>query len=169
MDYIIFQAINGLAGRFTFLDHFGIFCAEYLIFIMGVFVIILFSRDKKNLKINFLKAFFSVGISYLTKVIIQLVYVRPRPFITHDIVKLIEKKPDSSFPSAHTLISFSLAFVVYHYNKKLGILFIFLASLVALGRIYTGVHYPLDIIAGIFFAWITVYLIEKINLKKVIK
>jgi undecaprenyl-diphosphatase len=63
----------------------------------------------------------------------------------------------SSFPSGHATLSFALAFSIFLYDKKIGSLFLLLAFFVAMGRIFTGVHFPLDIlvggILGIFVSW----------------
>ncbi|OGF20756.1 hypothetical protein A2316_04070 [Candidatus Falkowbacteria bacterium RIFOXYB2_FULL_38_15] len=172
MDFFLFQEINNLAGQWKILDYFGIFCAEYLIFLMATAVIILFltrGDSSETKKENILKVSLSVVGSYLLKIVIQLFYFRPRPFVDHEVVKLIDKSSSSAaFPSGHTIVAFALAFSIFYYNKKLGALFIFLATLVSLGRIYTGVHYPLDVVFGIIVAWITVYAIGKMPWKKLI-
>ena len=171
MDFFLFQTINNLAGKWKILDYFGIFCAEYLIFLMTAAIIILFLIRKDGLetkKENILKASLSVAGSYFLKIIVQLFYFRPRPFVDHEVIKLFDKSPNAAFPSGHTIVAFALAFSIFNYNKKLGALFIFLATLVGLGRIYTGVHYPLDVVFGIIIAWIAVYAIGKIPWKKLI-
>jgi undecaprenyl-diphosphatase len=55
---------------------------------------------------------------------------------------------DSSFPSGHTASAFALAVSLWLKNKKLGILFLFGAFLVAWGRIASNVHFFGDILAG---------------------
>lgn len=165
MDYYFFQTINNLASKWKILDYFGIFCAEYLIFLMAITALFLL-LNIDNKKINTAKIFFAVAGSYILKIIIQLLYFRPRPFMSHEVIKLIDKSPSASFPSGHTLVAFALAFSVYFYNKKLGAIFIFLAALVGLGRIYTGVHYPLDVVGGIFIAWLVVCAAQKLPWRK---
>ena len=64
-----------------------------------------------------------------------------------------------SFFSAHASNSFALAtFFFFVYNKIIQrkiILFFILALLVSYSRVYIGVHYPLDIISGSFFGFIS--------------
>jgi undecaprenyl-diphosphatase len=161
MDYYFFQTINNLAGRWKILDYFGIFCAEYLIFFLAIAALFLLLNSRKK-KVDTFKFFFTVAGSYILKIIIQLFYFRPRPFVDYEVVKLIDKSSTAAFPSGHTLVAFALAFSIYFYNKKLGVIFIFLAVLVGLGRIYTGVHYPFDVIGGIFIAWFIAYAAQKL-------
>jgi undecaprenyl-diphosphatase len=55
----------------------------------------------------------------------------------------------SSFPSDHAVLFFGLATTLYMVSKRLGILaFLQAFFIVCLPRVYTGIHYPSDIIAG---------------------
>ncbi|MFA5413088.1 MAG: phosphatase PAP2 family protein [Patescibacteria group bacterium] len=170
MDFYLFQLINNFAGKWWPLDWFGIFCAEYLIFAMA-FVIIAWTIFNKNNRradtVIILEIILAAFFSYLTKIVINLIYFRPRPFFVHDVNLLIGKISDGSFPSAHTFLSFAMAFGIYLYNKKLGIVLLISAALVSVSRIYVGVHYPTDILGGIVLAGLAVYAVNKINWKKI--
>lgn len=169
MDYFLFQLINNLAGGWRLLDLFGVFCAEYLIFIMAFVALslLIVYKDETQKKIHrkvVLKVSVAAALSYFFKIIIQLIYQRPRPFVSHEVLQLIDKSASSpSFPSGHTVLAFAIAFSIYFYNKKLGAIFLVLAALVGLGRIYVGVHYPLDVLGGILIGFLSAYVIEKIS------
>ncbi len=53
-----------------------------------------------------------------------------------------------SFPSGHTSSSFAFATAVAANNKKLGVAAYVLAALIGFSRIYLGVHYFTDVLAG---------------------
>lgn len=57
-----------------------------------------------------------------------------------------------SFPSGHTINSFSIALVCTAFYRRRGWLAFLPAALVAYSRIYTGAHWPTDILASIFIA-----------------
>jgi undecaprenyl-diphosphatase len=69
----------------------------------------------------------------------------------------------SSFPSDHAVLFFSLSIGICFVSKKAGIFAIFYTVLlIALPRIYLGLHYPTDIIAGAVLGMLTVLLGEKL-------
>ncbi|ADL53484.1 phosphatase PAP2 family protein [Clostridium cellulovorans] len=53
-----------------------------------------------------------------------------------------------SFPSGHTSNAFALAVITFCFFPYIGVLALFLAILVALSRMYLGVHYPTDVAIG---------------------
>jgi undecaprenyl-diphosphatase len=53
-----------------------------------------------------------------------------------------------SFPSGHAATSFACAVVLGHYVPRLRGPFYALAALIALSRVYNGMHYPTDVLAG---------------------
>ena len=92
---------------------------------------------------------------------------RPRPYTTLSDISPINP-PDCkySFPSGHTCAAFSMAFILARFIPSLSIIFIFLALLVALSRVYLGVHYPTDIAIGIIIAYISTKLVILMDIPK---
>jgi undecaprenyl-diphosphatase len=64
----------------------------------------------------------------------------PEPLLTPDL--------DLSFPSGHASTSFAGATLLALLLPSFAIPFYVLAALIAWSRVYVGVHYPLDILAG---------------------
>jgi undecaprenyl-diphosphatase len=70
------------------------------------------------------------------------------PTIILDPEPLMEVPTTSSFPSGHTSTSFACAFVLSRLAPRLTVPVFVLATLIGVSRIYVGVHYPLDVLAG---------------------
>lgn len=75
---------------------------------------------------------------------------RPRPFIEAGYTLIIANPGGYSFPSGHTLASFTAATVVccMPLGKGWKIGAVVLAVLIAFSRLYLFVHYPTDVLAG---------------------
>ena len=76
---------------------------------------------------------------------------RSRPFDAIEEVRVVGARPPTrSFPSGHAASAFAGAFVTTMMVRRgRGVLWA-LAVLIASSRIYIGVHYPIDVIAGAF-------------------
>jgi len=61
---------------------------------------------------------------------------------------LVGRSQALSFPSAHAANSFAMATVVSWRVRRLAPVFFLAAAAVAYSRVYVGVHYPLDALAG---------------------
>ena len=158
MDHQIFLAINGLAEQSNFLDQIGIFFAENFLYFFLILVALLWLKTewRSNVYAALLSAAVSRGV--IVEMIKRMV-ARPRPFEILQVNQLIEEDIKRSFPSGHAVIYFSLAFAFY--GTRLFWPFIFLASLGSLARIFVGVHYPLDVLAGLLTAAVTVFLVRR--------
>ena len=112
----------------------------------------------------------------LCNVVIKNLVARTRPYEVVDGLKLlIEKQSDYSFPSGHTGSSFASAIVLWkELPRKYGVMALIVAVLIAYSRLYVGVHYPSDVLAGVVIgtvlALVSVWLVKKIQgQKKLVK
>lgn len=161
MDFYIFHLINQFAGKWVCLDNLAIFFAKYFVYILVILVVIIFWKKWKIISQSLLAAILARwGIVEL----IRFLWPRPRPFINH-AVNLLFPYIEPSFPSGHAAFTFALATVIYYCNKKAGILFFIAGFLISLSRVFAGIHWPSDILAGaivgIFSGWLVVKLTKK--------
>jgi undecaprenyl-diphosphatase len=75
-------------------------------------------------------------------------FARERPFVGMADARIVGYRSTSkSFPSGHASSSFAAA-TVFAFAVRRSWPFLLLATGIALSRIYNGVHFPLDVIAG---------------------
>jgi undecaprenyl-diphosphatase len=88
------------------------------------------------------------GILYGLKFLTQ----RQRPLYFLEMASKLTNGPgeilDPSFPSGHAIYAFMMATLLAHWFPKFQIVFFLLACFIGWTRIYLGLHYPTDVIAG---------------------
>jgi undecaprenyl-diphosphatase len=160
LDLYLFNLLNHFAGKNVFLDNTAVFFADYFQYVVTAFFIFIALKNfRKNLEM-IIVAFSAI---FLSRIVIteamRHFFFRLRPFVENQAVVLINQSPkEASLPSGHAALFFALATAVYFYNKKAGIWFLVGSFLIGLARIYVGVHWPSDVLAGavigIFSGWL---------------
>ena len=155
-------------------DWFFVFLADYLLYFIYILFIFYFYKriweDKKIQFQEFLVYFSATFVAWFFTKIFKLLFHTERPFSFFPI-ETLEKHTDvfQSFPSGHATLAFAMAFSVYFYNKKIGFWLIFSALLVAMGRVFIGVHFPLDVLVGGLWGFLSVFFVNRMLEKKAYK
>jgi undecaprenyl-diphosphatase len=103
----------------------------------------------------------AVLLANLVVKLCNLIYFRPRPFSVQPVNLLFYRPSDSALPSNAAAVGFTFAAVAWRRNRRLGALMGVLAGLFAFARIYCGVHYPLDVVAGGLIGAVCAYVVGK--------
>jgi len=115
----------------------------------------------------FVVGFASWGIAQMIK---DLFPSSLRPFQINGYPPLTLTIPsDGTFPSGHSAATFGLAVSLFLYNKKIGILYLIGALLVSLGRVFSNVHFPIDVLGGAILGAFVALLAENIHFGKLLE
>ena len=169
LDLIIFNAINGFAGTWRWLDNLAIFFAVYLGYVLFFWLAMFLIFDIKKYWRMVVEAL--IAALFVRFVLVEFFYwlhFRFRPFTSGYFTQLIEYDAQkTSFPSGHASFYFALSTIIFAYNKKAGIVFYICSFLMVISRVFVGVHWPSDILAGAivgtFMGWAINKLFKKIH------
>ncbi len=157
----LFFFVNSFAYHYGGLDGFFVFVTKafvpFLIILAIFWFFIFLPRSTKSIKNKL--ADYSDGLLFLfcialVAIVVQLIKANvpfPRPSqILNGVNSLSTYGNYDSFPSMHSALSFAIATFIYQYSKRAGLMVLVLAVLVAISRIFVGVHFPIDVFVGAF-------------------
>ena len=141
-EYLRFPALTSVMKDITNLGNAGI---------LWILITIVLLLDKKTRNVGYMSALALIGSLIVDNILLKNLVARTRPYEVIDGLKLlIEKQSDYSFPSGHTGSSFASAIVLWkELPRKYGVMALIVAVLIAYSRLYVGVHYPSDVLAGV--------------------
>jgi len=168
MDWTLFHFLNGsLAGHRMLQDAVRVFAQISIpLFVLGTLILWLGDRVGGPIRwrLACASALLSAAIALFVAQVIGHVWFRQRPFTSHphEVVLLLARSPDPSFPSDHACAAFAIAFaVVLATRSKVGVVFVVVAIAVGLSRILAGVHYPGDIGAGLVIGFLSAVVVTR--------
>ncbi len=149
--------LNGFVGRFEpFDDAMRLLASDYLI--PPVVALVLFAtwfagkdavtREFYQRKVLIGAA--AVGLSNAVIAGLNAAWHRPRPFIPmgDDLTLLFYPPTDPSFPANPTAVGFAVVAALWKVSPRLRVALIVLSVLIGFSRMYGGVFYLTDIVAG---------------------
>jgi undecaprenyl-diphosphatase len=87
-------------------------------------------------------------LAYIAAKIGGALYDDPRPFVVGHFTPLVPHEPDNGFPSDHVLLCSAVAAVVTMFQWPLGIVLWVMTAIVAICRVYVGIHHATDVIGS---------------------
>ncbi|MGG5254019.1 undecaprenyl-diphosphatase [Neobacillus sp. SM06] len=161
-DFKMFQLINHLAISDAVLNPVMKFLSEDGAYLFYLAVIVYwFIRTKSNRRMV-VESLAAASVALGINAIVGLVLYRNRPFVDHHVIQLIQHAANASFPSDHATGAFVIATSIWIWRKRDGWFWLLLAAAISLSRVWTGVHYPSDVIAGLIIGISIAFLVHAV-------
>ncbi|MCX7879954.1 MAG: phosphatase PAP2 family protein [Ignavibacteria bacterium] len=153
IDVSIFYFINKTIAN-TFFDKLFVLITTqenwYLTYIFLIYF--LWTRHRLKGKAFVLILVLTITVSdQLSSQVIKEIFERIRPCHSlEDVRLLVHCGAGKSFPSSHSVNNFAFATLMSSFFTRYKLHFFIIASLIAISRVYVGVHYPADVLFGAF-------------------
>ena len=159
MNVALFTWLHEGAGNQPVLDFLSVMAAEltpYLV--IACMAIYWFTTDHKGKRV-LLEGAAVVAFGLLVNQLITVFYFHPRPYMMGLCKPLIPHAPETSFPSDHATLLFGAAFALLFRSgwRSKGTLLLGIAVIGAWGRVYTGLHFPFDMLGSFAVALFAVF------------
>lgn len=167
----LFRMFNDLGKEIIFLNPIMIFFAKYMkYFLLFGIIMYWFTRKREN-RIMIISSMFAFVIAEVFGAIAGAIHSNNQPFAElSNVNQLIGHAIDNSFPSDHAIEFFSICITFLLFKKNLRYVWLAIAILVSISRVWVGVHYPADIlvgaILGIIGAALCYWIIPQLNVIK---
>ena len=134
--------LNGIVSFYTTLGNAGV------LFLTAALLMICFRKTRRA----GVFALVAIAVGFVcTNLVLKNLIARPRPWLNvAGLTYLVTENDPNSFPSGHTCAAFAFAVGVWRAAPRrwMGWTALALAVLMGLSRLYVGVHYPSDVLAG---------------------
>lgn len=167
----LFRMFNDLGKEVMFLNPIMIFFAKYMkYFLLFGIIMYWFTRKREN-RIMIISSIFAFVVAEVFGAIAGAIHSNHQPFAElSNVNQLIGHAIDNSFPSDHAIEFFSICITFLLFKKNLRYVWLAIAILVSISRVWVGVHYPADIlvgaILGIIGAALCYWIIPQLNVIK---
>lgn len=134
------------------MDMFIVFCAKYLIVIIGLLALSYWLTLPRKQKTEVLIMGAITGIvAFILAKTGSAMFTDPRPFVTDGVTPLFAYTADNGFPSDHTLLGMIITMAFLGVSRRWAVNLFVLTVIVGASRVVAGVHHPIDIVGGILF------------------
>ena len=144
-------------------------CKPVTLLLIVLFCLVVLKNKRISIGITFCLLF--TGIMNL---VLKAIFSRQRP-----LQYMLIDENGYSFPSGHSMVSIAfygfLIYIGYKLIKKKWvrttyiIVLSLLITIIAFSRLYFGVHYPTDVLAGLTFGYVLLYVYIKLFSKYILK
>lgn len=164
LNQYLFAIFNSSAGLDGWRLHGALFAAEWLILIVPLGLVLMWTNGDAARREAAVRAFLAAVIALGINKLIGLAWFHPRPFVAEIGHTFLVHAPDSSFPSDHGTSMFSVALALLlgplREARRFGLALLALALPVVWSRVFLGVHWPLDMAGALLVSTFAAVLIN---------
>jgi undecaprenyl-diphosphatase len=126
--------------------------ASEALFVATLVIVFLAARGAANAawRRASVAAVLSAGLGLAVGKVISELVDRVRPFVAdpHGVHLFTAHAADPGFPSDHATAAFAIATAIFLRKRRWGAAALVAATVLSVGRVALGVHYPTDVLAG---------------------
>jgi undecaprenyl-diphosphatase len=168
VDWRVYHSINDFVWRHHWLGSLFKAIETYgtILIAVAAFALWFFARPggDRKWKLAAGSALGAAALGIVINRIVAAVHHRDRPFITHPSAHVFgPHKTDPSMPSDHATAALAIAVAVLLIDTGVGLLFIALAVLIAIGRVIIGEHYPGDVLVSTVIALAAAFIVVRLG------
>ena len=155
---------------------------DFFFLLAALFIVIIYARfkNKESLKRIAIIAFCAVLAGGLIAYSFKYVFLEPRPYdVLPDVRLLLNRDHATSFPSGHsaavwafvTILLLNMKDLAKKHYKIISVCLVVYAFVIMFSRLYCGMHYPFDILAGAVIGIVAALIVNKFqdNILSIIK
>jgi len=153
VDWSVLHALNDFLFRHDAVEDplFFYVNASEALFVATLAIVFLAARGpRSSWRRAVVAAVLSAGLALAVGKLISELVDRARPFVAdaHGVHLFSAHAADPGFPSDHATAAFAIATAIVLRKRGWGIFALVAATILSIGRVALGVHYPSDVLAG---------------------
>lgn len=153
MDWSLLHALNDFLFRHDAVEDPLLFYVDVseALFAATLAIVFLAARGRfSDWRRACLAAVLSAGLALAIGKAVSELVDRARPFVAdpHGVHLFSGHAADPGFPSDHATAAFAIAVAIFLRNRVWGAAALVAATVLSVGRVALGVHYPSDVLAG---------------------
>lgn len=156
LNLLWFSLLNADAGLHGWRLELAVFAAQWLILLLPIGLVGLWVNGQAAQREAAVRALVAAVFALTVNAVIGLVWYHARPFALGVGHSFLPHAPDSSFPSDHGTVMFTVSLVLALSREpvasRFGRSLLPLAVVVAWARIFLGVHWPMDMLGAVAVA-----------------
>ena len=166
LDISLFNGVNAAAGTPMWRIHFAALVSNALPAVMLLILAVL-ALMRAQRRRTLWAALLSLFITWLVVRVVREGWPMPRPGALDLGIQWVPHGKRSGFPSLHASGSFAVAMVLlFERRDRWAVLFVLAATAIAWSRVYLGLHFPMDVLAGAAAGSLVALLVERFAFRR---